>query len=77
MNYEEAQAAWVAAEKVATEVSYRMSSAIRDRPPYRERERFEEYQARVMAPLIEERNNAREAAKAAKQVMFDARKGSF
>lgn len=73
MNYEESVAAWVFAEGYASGVSARMSSAIRDRPPYKERERFEEYQARIMAPLIEERNKARAEAKAAKQEMIKAR----
>jgi hypothetical protein len=76
MTFEEAQAAWVAAEHAATKVMLRLGSAQRDRPPYKERERYEEYQARVMAPLIEERNEARAAAKAAKQEMFKAREAS-
>lgn len=76
MSFEEAQAAWVAAESAATQVMVRLGSAQRDRPPYKERERFEEYQARVMAPLIEERDKARAAAKAAKQEMFKAREAS-
>lgn len=73
MNFDEAQAAWVAAESAATQLMIRLGSAQRDRPPYKERERYEEYQARVMAPLIEERDKLRAAARAAKQDMFKAR----